>query len=103
MHEFFKAIDFDDILNKRVKAPFVPLLLSDKDTRNFDNVFQNIRFRCLSHKWHILMVRLIPRPLKTNSLKISNLARFVEFQCSKKKPTIEYVKFSINVYTFNYN
>ena len=38
-HPFFKKIDFDMILNKKVIPPFKPEIVSDTDTRNFDDEF----------------------------------------------------------------
>lgn len=37
-HEWFKGIDWDGLLLKKIKAPFIPLLKADVDVSNFDTV-----------------------------------------------------------------
>ena len=36
---YFKGIKWDDVLNKKIKPPFVPKLNSDVDLRYFDSIF----------------------------------------------------------------
>ena len=36
---YFKGIEWDDVLNKKIKPPFVSKLNSDVDLRYFDNIF----------------------------------------------------------------
>ena len=38
-HPFFKGIDFDEILNKKIKAPFIPEISGKLDVHNFDEEF----------------------------------------------------------------
>ncbi|ODV89261.1 hypothetical protein CANCADRAFT_58235 [Tortispora caseinolytica NRRL Y-17796] len=38
-HPYFRNINFDDFLHKRVEPPFVPTVSSATDTRNFDQEF----------------------------------------------------------------
>ncbi|CAK67885.1 unnamed protein product (macronuclear) [Paramecium tetraurelia] len=38
-HPFFQDLDWDEVLHKRLPAPFKPKLLSDRDLRNFDDDF----------------------------------------------------------------
>jgi novel protein kinase C epsilon type len=35
-HPYFRNVNFDDILNKRVPPPFLPALQSTTDTSNFE-------------------------------------------------------------------
>lgn len=39
MHPFFSGINWDDILHKRVKPPFIPRLKGNMDTRYIDTAF----------------------------------------------------------------
>lgn len=38
-HQFFKGINFDDLLNKKIEAPFKPVIRSKHDVGNFDKDF----------------------------------------------------------------
>lgn len=38
-HSFFRNINWDDLLNKRVQPPFIPILSKDTDVSNFDKEF----------------------------------------------------------------
>ena len=38
-HPFFKGVDFEKVLNKEYKPPFVPKLKNDMDLRYFDSTF----------------------------------------------------------------
>ena len=40
-HPFFASINFDAVLEKKVKAPFIPDLKNDKDVQYFDEEFTN--------------------------------------------------------------
>ena len=40
-HPFFKDIDFDKVLNKEYKPPFIPKLDSETDLKYFDEIFTN--------------------------------------------------------------
>ena len=40
-HSFFASIDFDMIVNKKIKAPFIPKLSGDTDVQYFDEEFTN--------------------------------------------------------------
>ena len=40
-HPFFAKINFTDIENKKVKAPFIPEIENDTDVSNFDEEFTN--------------------------------------------------------------
>ena len=42
-HPFFKGIDFDKVLNKEYKPPFVPKLKDDTDLRYFDEHFTQLK------------------------------------------------------------
>ncbi|KAL9061324.1 MAG: hypothetical protein Q9162_000198 [Coniocarpon cinnabarinum] len=41
-HSFFRNINWDDIQNKRVPAPFLPQIKSATDTSNFDSEFTSV-------------------------------------------------------------
>ena len=41
-HSFFKNIDWDAILNKKIKPPFIPRISSDSDTKYIDSEFTNL-------------------------------------------------------------
>ncbi|KAH0557046.1 hypothetical protein GP486_005163 [Trichoglossum hirsutum] len=41
-HAFFRNINWDDIYNKRVPAPFLPQITSPTDTSNFDSEFTSV-------------------------------------------------------------
>ena len=41
-HAFFKGVNWDDIYNKRLPAPFKPTVKNDKDTSNFDSEFTSV-------------------------------------------------------------
>ncbi len=41
-HSFFKGINWDDVLKKKLKAPFVPTLNSEEDVRYFRDVIIGI-------------------------------------------------------------
>ena len=41
-HAFFRNINWDDIYNKRVPAPFIPTISSPTDTSNFDSEFTSV-------------------------------------------------------------
>ena len=41
-HSFFKNIDWEAILNKKIKPPFIPRISSDSDTKYIDNEFTNL-------------------------------------------------------------
>lgn len=38
-HKWFEGVQWDDILLKRVKAPFVPVVKGETDVSNFDSEF----------------------------------------------------------------
>ncbi|RPD54376.1 hypothetical protein L227DRAFT_354117 [Lentinus tigrinus ALCF2SS1-6] len=38
-HSFFKDVSFDDVLNKRIPPPYLPLINAIADTSNFDEEF----------------------------------------------------------------
>ncbi|MCQ2821111.1 MAG: protein kinase [archaeon] len=38
-HPFFSGLNFDDLLERKIKPPFVPVLKDRTDTRNFDQEF----------------------------------------------------------------
>lgn len=38
-HPWFEDVDWDAILNKKIKAPFIPQVKSDADVSNFDQEF----------------------------------------------------------------
>ena len=38
-HPFFAKINFNDVEQKKLKAPFIPEIESDKDVSNFDEEF----------------------------------------------------------------
>ena len=40
-HPFFASIDFDLIVEKKIKAPFIPELANDTDVQYFDEEFTN--------------------------------------------------------------
>ncbi len=40
-HPFFKGLEWDSILNKKIKPPFVPKITSDVDTKYIDSEFTN--------------------------------------------------------------
>ena len=40
-HPFFASLDFDDIVQKKLKAPFIPELANDTDVQYFDEEFTN--------------------------------------------------------------
>ncbi|EYC35961.1 hypothetical protein Y032_0953g3189 [Ancylostoma ceylanicum] len=42
-HEFFKAIDWDKLLRREIKAPFVPRIESETDVRNIAEDFVKIK------------------------------------------------------------
>ncbi|XP_056875465.1 serine/threonine-protein kinase N2 [Takifugu flavidus] len=42
-HRFFQATDWDALLAKRVKPPFLPVIRSPKDVSNFDEEFTRLR------------------------------------------------------------
>ena len=42
-HPFFKGVDFDKVLRKEYKPPFVPKLNDDLDLRYFDETFTELR------------------------------------------------------------
>lgn len=37
-HPWFQGVDWDIILNKEIKAPFIPVIKNDVDVSNFDPV-----------------------------------------------------------------
>lgn len=41
-HPFFKNIDWDAILNKKIRPPFIPRIQSDSDTKYIDSEFTNL-------------------------------------------------------------
>lgn len=41
-HPFFKSIDWDDLANKRIKAPFVPKITGELDVSNFAEEFTSM-------------------------------------------------------------
>lgn len=41
-HEFFCNVNFDDVLNKKIRAPWVPILFSDTDTSNFNKKYTRV-------------------------------------------------------------
>jgi serine/threonine protein kinase len=41
-HAFFRNINWDDVYNKRIPAPFVPQITSATDTSNFDTEFTSV-------------------------------------------------------------
>lgn len=47
-HPFFKDVNFDDILHKKIPPPYFPAITSATDTSNFDSV----RFVWLSFLLH---------------------------------------------------
>lgn len=42
-HPFFKGVDFDKVLRKEYKPPFIPKLKDDLDLRYFDESFTELR------------------------------------------------------------
>ena len=38
-HDFFKDINWDDLLNKRIKPPYIPSVKYDEDLSNFEKIF----------------------------------------------------------------
>ena len=40
-HHFFKSINFDELLKKKIEAPFIPTIRNSTDVRNFDELFTN--------------------------------------------------------------
>jgi serum/glucocorticoid-regulated kinase 2 len=40
-HPWFEKVNWNALLTKSIKAPFVPILTSDADTSNFDEDFTN--------------------------------------------------------------
>jgi serum/glucocorticoid-regulated kinase 2 len=38
-HPWFKEFKIEDLLEKKIKAPFIPVLNGDDDTSNFDEKF----------------------------------------------------------------
>lgn len=40
-HPWFEKVNWNALLTKAIKAPFVPILTSDADTSNFDEDFTN--------------------------------------------------------------
>ena len=36
MHPFFKGLDIEALLQKKIKAPFIPSILHNRDLRHFD-------------------------------------------------------------------
>ena len=40
-HSFFKGINFQDIENKKIEAPFIPKIDNSTDVQNFDEIFTN--------------------------------------------------------------
>jgi protein-serine/threonine kinase len=40
-HVFFKELDWDLLLNKKIKPPFIPRIQSNEDTKYIDNEFTN--------------------------------------------------------------
>lgn len=40
-HAWFERVDWDAILDKRIKPPFVPKIKSELDVSNFDEEFTN--------------------------------------------------------------
>jgi len=38
-HPFFKGVDFDLLINKKLPAPFIPIIQSKFDVQNFDKEF----------------------------------------------------------------
>jgi len=40
-HPWFKSINFDDIINKRISPPIIPKLSDKFDVNNFDSEFTN--------------------------------------------------------------
>ncbi|CAG8831814.1 26231_t:CDS:1, partial [Racocetra persica] len=38
-HPYFDYVDWDDVLNKRICAPYIPTIEHEMDLRNFDDVF----------------------------------------------------------------
>jgi len=40
-HPFFKDINWEDLRNKRIPAPFKPYVNGPEDTRNIDKLFTN--------------------------------------------------------------
>lgn len=41
-HAFFRGVDWEDVYNKRVPAPFVPTVKGRADTSNFDSEFTSV-------------------------------------------------------------
>jgi len=41
-HQFFKNINWDSIINKKIKPPFIPRINSDSDTKYIDKEFTNL-------------------------------------------------------------
>ena len=40
-HTWFEKVNWNALLSRSIKAPFVPILTSDADTSNFDEDFTN--------------------------------------------------------------
>ena len=41
-HPFFSSIDFDMIIQKKIKAPFIPELSGDTNVQYFDEEFTHV-------------------------------------------------------------
>ena len=58
-HNWYSDLDFDELLQKRIDAPFVPDLNSDTDMRYFENYSEydtgQVRF-ILSYNYHIFLI-----------------------------------------------
>ena len=39
--KYFKKINFDEIVKKTVKPPFIPIIMTEADTRNFEYVLES--------------------------------------------------------------
>lgn len=42
-HIFFQAVDWEALLSKKVKPPFVPLIKTPEDVSNFDEEFTHLK------------------------------------------------------------
>lgn len=75
-HAFFRNINWDDILHKRVPAPFIPQISSATDTSNFDSEFTSVT--------PVLTPVQSGKPRKHSALLIKDVTDQCILQCSHK-------------------
>jgi serum/glucocorticoid-regulated kinase 2 len=49
-HPWFEKVNWNALLNRSIKAPFVPILTSDADISNFDEEFTSCSVESFSEK-----------------------------------------------------